>query len=47
MTMKQCGTHRDGTPDADVRAAGATAILSKPSDDLAWLELVKQALAAG
>jgi two-component system response regulator FixJ len=38
---------RDGTLDADVRAAGATALLSKPFDDQALLDLVKQALAAG
>jgi two-component system response regulator FixJ len=37
---------RDGTLDADVKAAGATAMLSKPFDDQALLELVQKALAA-
>jgi two-component system, LuxR family, response regulator FixJ len=37
---------RDGALEADVRAAGATAILSKPFDDQALLELVQEALAA-
>jgi two-component system response regulator FixJ len=37
---------RDGALDAQVRAAGATAIFSKPFDDSALLEMVQQALAA-
>jgi two-component system response regulator FixJ len=37
---------RDGALDAQVWAAGATAILSKPFDDSALLEMVRQALAA-
>jgi two-component system response regulator FixJ len=38
---------RDGVLDAEVTAAGATAIFSKPFDDSALLELVRRALAAG
>jgi two-component system response regulator FixJ len=37
---------RDGALDTQVWAAGATAILSKPFDDSALLETVRQALAA-
>jgi two-component system response regulator FixJ len=37
---------RDSALDAEVRAAGATAILSKPFDDQILLDLVQQALAA-
>jgi len=37
---------RDGALDADVRAAGATAILSKPFDDKVLLELLQKALMA-
>jgi len=40
------GGRRDGALDAQVWAAGATAILSKPFDDSALLEMVRQALAA-
>jgi two-component system, LuxR family, response regulator FixJ len=36
---------REGALDADVRAAGATAILSKPFQDQDFLDLVRQALA--
>jgi two-component system, LuxR family, response regulator FixJ len=40
------GGRRDGALDAQAWAAGATAILSKPFDDSALLEMVRQALAA-
>jgi two-component system response regulator FixJ len=37
----------DPALDAEVRAAGASAMLSKPFDDQALLALIKQALAMG